>query len=89
MDLQVILIFILALLTINIIIVGVYVIIVLKELRVTIKKSNEVLDNVHSVTNAVSNPITSLVGIVSGVVEGFKAVKSITSLRDVNKKEDE
>jgi len=89
MDLQVILIFILALLTINIIIVGVYVIIVLKELRVTIKKSNEVLDNVHSVTNAVSNPITSLVGIVSGVVEGFKAVKSITSLRGVNKKEDE
>lgn len=89
MDLQVILIFILALLTINIIIVGVYVIIVLKELRVTIKKSNEVLDNIHSVTNTVVNPITSLVGIVSGVVEGFKAVKSITSLRDVNKKEDE
>lgn len=89
MDLQVILIFILALLTINIIIVGVYVIIVLKELRVTIKKSNEVLDNIHSVTNTVVSPITSLVGIVSGVVEGFKAVKSITSLRDVNKKEDE
>jgi hypothetical protein len=87
MDLQVILIFILALLTVNIIVVGVYVIIVLKEFRVTIKKSNEVLDNVHTVTSTVVNPITSLVGVVSGVVEGFKAVKSITSLRDDNEKE--
>jgi hypothetical protein len=89
MDLQVILIFILALLTVNLIVVGIYVILVLKEFRVTIKKSNEVLDNVHSVTNTVANPITSLVGVVSGVMESFKAVRSITSLRDDDKKETE
>jgi hypothetical protein len=89
MDLQVILIFILALLTINLLIVGFYVILVLKEFRETIKKSNSVLDNVQSVTDAVSNPITSLVGVVTGVVEGIKTVKSVTSLIDNGKKEDE
>jgi hypothetical protein len=89
MDLQVILIFILALLTVNLMIVGFYVILVLKEFRETIKKSNQVLDNVHQVTDAVSNPITSLVGVVSAAVEGFKTVKSITSLKDFSKKDKE
>jgi uncharacterized protein YggT (Ycf19 family) len=89
MDIQIILIFILALLTVNIMIVGFYVIMVLKEFRETIKKSNSVLDNVHTVTESVSNPISSLVGVVTGVVEGVKAVRSITSLREHSEKEDE
>lgn len=89
MDLQVILIFILALLTVNLMIVGFYVILVLKEFRETIKKSNQVLDNVHQVTNAVSNPVTSLAGVVSAAVGGFKTIKSITSLKDLSKKDEE
>lgn len=82
MDLQIVLIFILALLTLNLMVVGFYVILVLKEFRETVKKSNAVLDNVHKVSDAVSNPITSLAGLVTGITEGVKAVKSITSLID-------
>ncbi|KKS16297.1 MAG: hypothetical protein UU77_C0031G0003 [candidate division WWE3 bacterium GW2011_GWC1_41_7] len=89
MDLQVVLIFILALLTINLMIVGFYVILVLKEFRETIKKSNSVLDNVHKVSDAVTSPISSLAGIVSGIAEGVKTVRAISSLRDVKEKEDE
>lgn len=89
MDIQVVLVFILAILTVNLIFVGFYVILVLKEFRETIKKSNEVLDNIHEVTNTVANPITSLVGVVNGVVEGFKAVRTITSLGDLHKKDGE
>jgi len=90
MDIQVILVFILALLTLNLMVVGFYVILVLKDFRETLKKSNEVLDDVHTVTDRVANPITSLAGMVSGIVEGVKAVKSITSLRGLkNEKEEE
>ncbi len=87
MDIQIVLIFILALLTLNLMIVGFYAILVLKEFRETIKKSNMVLDNVHSVTDTFANPITSLAGVVTGVVEGIKAVKSITSLSDIKETE--
>lgn len=88
MDIQSILIFILALLTLNLIAVGIYVVLVLKEFRETVKKANMVLDDVHDVTDAVSSPITSIAGIISGVTESVKAVKSISSLID-RKKEDE
>ena len=44
MDVQVVLLIILSLLTINLVVVGVYVVIVLKEFRETIKKMNTVLD---------------------------------------------
>jgi uncharacterized protein YoxC len=86
MDIQTILIFILAILTVNLIAVGVYVVLVLKEFRQTVKKANSVLDNVHTVTDAVTHPINSIAGIISGVTESIKAVKSISSLID-NKKE--
>jgi uncharacterized protein YoxC len=86
MDLQTILIFILAILTINLIAVGIYVVLVLKEFRETVKKANGVLDNVHTVTDAVSNPISAIAGIISGVTESVKAVKSISSLADGPKK---
>lgn len=82
MDIQGILIFILAVLTVNLIAVGIYVILVLKDFRETIKKANSVLDNVHEVTDMVANPITSLAGIIAGVSQGVKAIKSISTLFD-------
>lgn len=89
MDIQTILIFILALLTVNLIAVGIYVIMVLRDFRETIKKANEVLDNVHDVTDIVANPITSIAGIIAGVTKGVKAVKAISSLVSSKDEEDE
>ena len=89
MDIQGILIFILALLTLNLIAVGIYLILVLKEFRETIKKANLVLDNVHEVTDAVANPITTIAGIISGVTNSIKAVKSISTLIDNSKFKEE
>ncbi len=89
MDIQILLVFILAILTIALVAVAFYVIAVLKELRNTIKKSNDVLDDVHAVTNSVSNPVNTIMGIVSGLSQGIKAVKSITTLRgDVDDEEE-
>jgi len=87
MDIQTVLIFILGILTINLIVVGVYIILVLREFRSTIKKANYVLDNVNGFTDAITNPIATIAGIISGVTESVKAVKQISSLMD--KKEEE
>jgi hypothetical protein len=88
MDLQTILVFILALLTVTLMLVGFYVISVLKELRETIKKSNSILNTVESVTTSVSNPLNTIMGVVSGLTQGFKAVKSITTLSDLGGEEE-
>jgi len=84
--LQITLIVVLIVLSINLIIVGVYLVLVLKEFRQTVRKANLVLDNVHDVTDAVSPPIATIAGIVSGVTESLSAVKSISNLFDGRKK---
>jgi heme/copper-type cytochrome/quinol oxidase subunit 2 len=82
MDIQVILVFILALLTVNLIVVGVYVVLVLKEFRETLKQANVVIGDVRSISSVVSNPITLVSGFVTALVKGYQATKSIRSIRD-------
>ena len=73
MELQVLLIFILAVITITLVAVGIYVILVLKELRETIQKANLILDDVENVTNLVSNPLS----IITSAIQGYKAIKNL------------
>lgn len=88
MDIQTILVFILGILTINLIAVGIYVILVLREFRETVKKANYVLDNVNGFTDAIVNPISTIAGIISGVTESVRAVKQISSLMDSSEKDE-
>ena len=83
MDVQVILIFILSLLTINLIVVGVYVVLVLKELRETIRRANGILDNAEDLSGFLSNPFASFSGVVDAVIKGFKAVQKVRSIRSL------
>lgn len=73
MDLQVILIFILSILTVVLTGVGIYVILVLKEFKETLQKANLIIDDVENITNVVSNPLS----IITGAMEAFKAVQSL------------
>jgi prophage DNA circulation protein len=66
--------------------VGVHLVFFLKELRETVKKAKGVLDDVQDVTGAVSTPIATIAGIVSGIADSLKAVKSVGSLFDNPKK---
>ena len=88
MDIQLLLVFILSLLTVNLIIVGVYVVLVLREFRQTLKKANGVLDDVESITNAVTNPLSALSGIFAAILEGAKVVKSIRGVSSISKDDD-
>jgi prophage DNA circulation protein len=84
--LQITIIFVLVILTLVAVGVGVYLVLVLKELRETVRKANGVLDDVHDVTGAVSSPIATIAGIVSGLADSLKAVKSVNNLFDKPKK---
>lgn len=81
MDIQVVLIFILALLTINLIVVGVYVVLVLKELRSTIKRANGILDHADSLSDFLANPLSAFSGVIDAAVKGYKAVREVRSIR--------
>lgn len=82
MDIQVILVIILSILTVNLVVVGVYVVLVLKEFRETVQKANGILDNVESVSTFLSNPVSLLGGLVNSIMGGYKAVNSIRSLKE-------
>ncbi len=80
MDTNTLLIFIIALLTINLLFVGVYIVLVLKDVRNTLQKVNTILDTANEVSAAVANPLLSAAAALSAVVEGFKALKIIKGL---------
>ncbi|MDP2873956.1 MAG: hypothetical protein Q8N84_01530 [bacterium] len=80
MDTNTLLIFIIALLTINLLFVGVYIVLVLKDVRNTLQKVNTILDTANEVSVAVANPLLSAAAAISAAVESFKALKIIKSL---------
>ena len=80
MDTNTLLILIIGLLTLNLLFVGVYIVLVLKEVRESIKKVNEILDDAAEVTDAVSKPVIGASGAVMGLMEGVKIFKQVQSL---------
>ena len=89
MNTNTLLVLIIALLTINLLFVGVYIVLVLKEVRETIKKANEVLETVNQVTAAVATPVMGAMGAVSALTQGLKAYNIIKKFRGVSSGEEE
>lgn len=69
-------------LTILLLILGIQVFFILRELRKTVDKANKVLDDTGVITESVSGPISSLSSLASGV----KAGAAIASLLNKGKK---
>lgn len=67
---QVVLVFVIAVLTVLLLVLGIQVFFILRELRQTVSKANKVLDDTGLITESVSKPISSLSTIVSGVKLG-------------------
>lgn len=81
---------IIALLTVNILFVGVYIVLVLKEVRQAIGKMNKILDSFSAISAAIANPISGASGFFAAIVDGVKAFHQIqdTVMKHKEPKED-
>jgi uncharacterized protein YoxC len=82
MDSQTLLVIVIALLSINLLFVGIYIALVLKEVRESVKKFNEMLETANQVTKAVAAPIITASGTLEAFVQGVKTVKLLKSKRE-------
>lgn len=67
---QAVLLLVIVILTTLLVILGIQVFFILKELRYTISKANKVLDDTSHITETVSAPISHLSSILTGVKAG-------------------
>lgn len=81
MDTQTLLVLILLLLTINVLFVGVYIVLVLKEVRGSVIKVNKILDSADQVVSAVTRPVIGIAGAVEGVAEGLRVFKAVKNFK--------
>ena len=77
MDTQFLLVFIIGLLSVNLLFVGVYIVFVLKEVRNSITKFNEILETANQVTKSLAAPVITTAGTIEAFLHGFKAVRTL------------
>jgi FtsZ-interacting cell division protein ZipA len=82
---QIIIIVSLIAITAIIIVSGVFFIRLLKDLSVTLKKTNLILDDAHLITDSVAKPVSSFSEILMGFKNGFSFFSNLSK----NKKNDE
>jgi len=68
---QIVIIISLLAITTIIVIGGIYFIKLLKDLNVTIKKTNLILDDTHIITESVAEPVSSLSDFIMGLKNGM------------------
>ncbi len=71
-------------LTILVIILGVQVYYILKEIRSSVQKANKMLDDAGVVTGTVSEGVTSMSGFINGIKSGISLVTSLKHKGEAN-----
>ena len=76
-------------LTIVAAIVGVQLILILKELKISLVRFNQVMDSAEIVIKKFSQPLTGMIGLVEGIRQSTKIVEIISSFlnRQTTKKQ--
>jgi hypothetical protein len=82
---QAVLLFVIVLLTILFIVLGVQAFLILKDLRQTVKRTNNILEDVENISEGVSNSLES----VSSMFGGASTVKSIVNILSLFRKKKE
>jgi len=85
MDTQFLLVFIIGLLTINLLFVGVYIVLVLKEVRNSIVKLNEILETANQLTRSLASPVITAAGTLEAFMQGIKAVQTLKARKNKGK----
>jgi Na+/proline symporter len=76
---QFVLLLVIIILTVLLLVLGIQVFFILKELRQTLGKANKVLDNAESITHNITGPISHF----SSISSGLKAGSFITAIKIV------
>ncbi len=77
MDTQFLLVLIIGLLSANLLFVGVYIVLVLKEVRESIRKFNQILETANRLTRSLATPVITAAGTVDAFIQGLKAVQTL------------
>lgn len=89
---QMILLIVIIILTILLVVLGIQVFLILRDLRITVKRANEVLKNVDSITENIDGPLSAFSSLVLGLKSGslFTVAKLVKSFlgRDKEGKKD-
>jgi len=75
-------------LTILLVVLGIQVFFILRELRKTIDKANKILDDTGAITESVSKPISSLSSIAMGLKAGARIAKILNTDHKGHKKDE-
>ena len=80
MDNSLLLTLIVALLALNLLLVGFYLILVLNDVRTTLKKVNTLLDTTSETADSVSRPIQNVSHIAEAFTNGLEAVQVVKTI---------
>jgi len=83
---QIVIIFSLVFITTTIVVSGIWLIKIFKELKITLVKTNKILDDTQSITSSVAKPISSISEFVIGFKNGFSFFNNLFDKKD--KKDD-
>lgn len=86
---QVVLLIVIAVLAILLVILGIQVFFILRELRTTVAKANKVLDDTGLITESVSTPIATLSTLITGVKAGAYIARILKKKKAWKEKNDE
>ncbi len=76
-SIQVLLIVVITVLTVLLTFIGIEIYRILKELRQGIKKINEILDDAHTVSSSVAEPISEVSELFTGVKKGVGFIRHV------------
>lgn len=79
---QIIIIISLVAITTIIVVSGIWLIKIFKELKTTITKTNEILDDTHLITSSVAKPVSSISEFVMGFKNGFSFFNNLFDKKD-------
>ena len=79
---QIIIIISLVAITTIIVISGIWLVKLFKELNITLKKTNEILDDTHLITSSVAKPVSSISEFVMGFKNGFSFFNKFFDKKD-------
>lgn len=85
---QLLLVAVVTALTTLLVIVGIQVVYILRELRQTVAKVNKILDDAGVVSESVAKPIAGISGFLTGIKSGVNLIKLLEEKKEEEKNDD-